>query len=202
MHIKALTAVLITAVFAVAFVKSSPAKALSQTTTKTNTDPTVTVAPGDTLSSIADAHATTYIQIFDANDQVQDPNLIHPGDTLKIPAANEQLPDRWGAFLAAATAAAPVTATPAVATAAPTSLPAGSDVWTAIAQCESGGNWAISTGNGYYGGLQFTLSSWESVGGSGYPNQASAAEQIMRAQMLEARQGWGAWPVCAARLGL
>jgi hypothetical protein len=75
-------------------------------------------------------------------------------------------------------------------------------VWDRLAQCESGGNWSINTGNGYYGGLQFTLSTWRSLGGSGYPNQASRSEQIARAQALQARSGWGQWPACAAKLGL
>ena len=73
--------------------------------------------------------------------------------------------------------------------------------WDALAQCESGGNWAINTGNGYYGGLQFSLSSWRAVGGSGYPHQASKAEQIRRAEILLSRQGWGAWPACTRKLG-
>jgi hypothetical protein len=86
----------------------------------------------------------------------------------------------------------------------PSSAPAvaGGSVWDSLAACESGGNWAINTGNGFYGGLQFTLSSWQAVGGSGYPNQASREEQIMRGQMLQARGGWGNWPACSAKLGL
>jgi hypothetical protein len=75
-------------------------------------------------------------------------------------------------------------------------------VWDRIAACESGGNWAINTGNGYYGGLQFSLSSWRGVGGSGLPSDASKAEQIARAQILQARQGWGAWPVCSIKAGV
>jgi len=75
-------------------------------------------------------------------------------------------------------------------------------IWDSLAQCESGGNWAIATGNGFYGGLQFTLQSWQAVGGSGMPNQASREEQIARGQALQAIQGWGAWPGCAAKLGL
>jgi resuscitation-promoting factor RpfB len=78
----------------------------------------------------------------------------------------------------------------------------GSTVWDEIAQCESGGNWAINTGNGYYGGLQFTLSTWQAYGGSGYPNEASREEQIAVAERVQAAQGWGAWPACAAELGL
>lgn len=75
-------------------------------------------------------------------------------------------------------------------------------VWDRLAQCESGGNWSINTGNGYYGGLQFSLSSWRWVGGSGYPHHHSRDEQIRRAEMLLERQGWGAWPACSRKLGL
>lgn len=78
----------------------------------------------------------------------------------------------------------------------------GSTVWDRLAKCESGGNWAINTGNGYYGGLQFSLSSWRGVGGSGYPHQASRAEQIKRGQILQSRGGWGHWPACSKKLGL
>jgi hypothetical protein len=74
-------------------------------------------------------------------------------------------------------------------------------MWERLAQCESGGNWSINTGNGYYGGLQFSLSSWQWVGGSGYPHRASRAEQIHRAEILLSRQGWNAWPSCSRQLG-
>jgi hypothetical protein len=75
-------------------------------------------------------------------------------------------------------------------------------VWDRLAQCESGGNWSINTGNGYYGGLQFNLDSWRWVGGSGYPHEASKGEQIARAEILLERQGWSAWPACSSKLGL
>ena len=68
--------------------------------------------------------------------------------------------------------------------------------WQGVANCESGGNWAINTGNGYYGGVQFLLSTWRSVGGSGYPHQNSPAEQAYRAEILKNRSGLGQWPVC------
>lgn len=76
------------------------------------------------------------------------------------------------------------------------------EAWEALAQCESGGNWAINTGNGYYGGLQFSPSSWVAAGGSGSPAAASKAEQIRVAENLLQMQGWGAWPSCSARLNL
>ena len=78
----------------------------------------------------------------------------------------------------------------------------GNSVWDRLAQCESGGNWAINTGNGYYGGLQFSAATWRSVGGSGLPHQHSRAEQIKRGQILQARAGWGQWPACTRALGL
>jgi resuscitation-promoting factor RpfB len=81
------------------------------------------------------------------------------------------------------------------------STPSGS-VWDKLAQCESGGNWSINTGNGYYGGLQFSLSTWRAYGGTGYPHQASRDEQIRIAKKLQADAGWGAWPACSSKLGL
>ena len=74
--------------------------------------------------------------------------------------------------------------------------------WDRLAECESGGNWSINTGNGYYGGLQFSQQSWQAAGGSGSPANASKAEQIRVAENLHSMQGWGAWPSCSAQLGL
>lgn len=73
--------------------------------------------------------------------------------------------------------------------------------WDAVAQCESGGNWAISTGNGFYGGLQFTLGTWRANGGTGMPQNASRATQIAVAERVLATQGIGAWPICGRRGG-
>jgi nucleoid-associated protein YgaU len=74
--------------------------------------------------------------------------------------------------------------------------------WDALAECESGGDWSINTGNGFSGGLQFTPSTWAAFGGSGSPQNASKAEQIAVAEKVQATQGWGAWPACSAKLGL
>jgi Transglycosylase-like domain len=71
--------------------------------------------------------------------------------------------------------------------------------WDAIAQCESGGNWHINTGNNYHGGLQFLLSTWYANGGSGMPENNSREEQIRVARNTLASQGIGAWPVCGRR---
>jgi hypothetical protein len=75
-------------------------------------------------------------------------------------------------------------------------------VWACIRNHESGGNYAINTGNGYYGAYQFSLSTWYSVGGTGLPSQASPAEQDMRAQILQARSGWGPWPTTSVMCGV
>jgi hypothetical protein len=82
---------------------------------------------------------------------------------------------------------------------------AAGSVWDAVAACESGGNWAISTGNGFYGGLQFSSSTWIAYGGARYAptaNRASKSAQIATAQRVLAAQGPGAWPVCSRRAGL
>jgi len=88
----------------------------------------------------------------------------------------------------------------------PTSTPQidvnGDTIWDALAQCESGGNWSINTGNGYFGGLQFSQGAWNSVGGSGEPHNASREEQISRGKLLQEKRGWGAWGLCAKKLGL
>lgn len=78
-------------------------------------------------------------------------------------------------------------------------------VWAQLAKCESGGNWGINSGNGYYGGLQFTAQTWRAMGGTSYaplPHQASASEQIAVATKLQKRAGWGQWPACTSKLGL
>jgi hypothetical protein len=72
--------------------------------------------------------------------------------------------------------------------------------WDAVAQCESGGNWAINTGNGFFGGLQFTLPTWRANGGLGNPAHASRAQQITVAERVLRSQGIGAWPVCGKRI--
>jgi uncharacterized protein YabE (DUF348 family) len=90
-----------------------------------------------------------------------------------------------------------------LAAAAPESAPAVGDdsVWDRIAQCESGGNWSINTGNGYYGGLQFSAATWHSVGGPGLPHENSREVQIKYAKILQQRSGWGQWS-CAAKVGV
>jgi LysM repeat protein len=91
---------------------------------------------------------------------------------------------------------APAIAAPAA------SADSGGTVWDRLAQCESSGNWAINTGNGFSGGLQFTPSTWHAFGGSGKAHQATREQQIVVAERVLAKQGWGAWPACSRKLGL
>lgn len=109
---------------------------------------------------------------------------------------------------AAAPAAAPVATTPPATAPPATSAPSGGygdpadpATWDRLAQCESGGRWDLDSGNGYYGGLQFSLDTWRNVGGSGYPHENSREEQIHRGQILQAEAGWGQWPHCSKELG-
>jgi LysM repeat protein len=95
-----------------------------------------------------------------------------------------------GAVLTAPAIAAPVASADTVST------------WDRLAQCESGGNWAINTGNGFSGGLQFTPGTWRAFGGAGVAHHASREQQIAVAERVLAEQGWGAWPACSRKLGL
>jgi LysM repeat protein len=204
----------IAAILSIALLGGSDHVAHAATLT-TNTKPDsqlVKINAGDTLTAIAETNKSTVERLYAANEKIENPDVIYPGDELRVPSANEQLADRpLPAPVAPAMQVTQTTPAPApVQAVAPRqSAPrvaytpvAGGSVWDQLAQCESGGNWAINTGNGFYGGLQFTLSSWQAVGGSGMPNQASREEQIARGQILQSRQGWGAWPACSAKLGL
>jgi hypothetical protein len=81
----------------------------------------------------------------------------------------------------------------------------GDTIWDTLAQCESSGDWAINTGNGYYGGLQFSYATWHGYGGGAYadyPHQATREEQIAVAERLRAARGYAPWPACRVELGL
>lgn len=88
---------------------------------------------------------------------------------------------------------------------APAASAAPDSDWDRLANCESGGNWAINTGNGYHGGLQFSAGTWRAYGGAEFAPfayQASREQQIAVAERTLAGQGWGAWPACSSKLGL
>jgi hypothetical protein len=182
-----------------------------------------TVHQGDTLSVIAThtyGNAADWPAIWWANrHQVANPNMITTGQRLRLPASGHvsariahaalaaipapppapaQAPAPTQAQAGSASQGDPPTATP-VSTPAPAS--SGGANWSAIAACESGGNWGANTGNGFYGGLQFTEQTWLAYGGGQYApsaNLASESEQIAVADRVLAGQGIGAWPVCGA----
>jgi resuscitation-promoting factor RpfA len=108
-------------------------------------------------------------------------------------------PLRGRGLLRLAIAAAVVLGTPIALAGNAQAAPA--SVWDRVAQCESGGNWSTNTGNGYYGGLQFSSGTWRAYGGSGSASSASREQQIAVAERVLAAQGWGAWPVCSRKAG-
>ena len=221
MRLVAIAAAVMISASALVSYSPSPAFAVENQPKESNT---VTVKRGDSLSKIAEKHDTTYQRLFFKNTNIEHPDVIFPGDKVKIPKSDEKLEKRElpadAVVPAAPVAAEPATQAPAASEYTPAPAPAATPapqrtsssvqssstvdggVWDRIAQCESGGNWSINTGNGYYGGLQFSLQSWQAVGGSGLPSDASKAEQIARAEKLKAIQGFGAWPACSAKLGL
>lgn len=172
-----------------------------------------TVRPGDTLSAIA-AHeygrAADWPALWWANrHRVPNPSMITAGQRLRLPGSPRVRQEMVHAAMAAIPAppsaaspvGAPAVAPPAATGAGPAPGSSGGVNWSAIAACESGGNWSTNTGNGFYGGLQFTQQTWQAYGGSQYAasaNQATPAQQIAVAQRVVAGQGIGAWPVCGA----
>ena len=176
---------------------------------------TVTVKQGDNLSKLAKrAKLASWRPIWDLNKKITHPNLIYPGQKLLIPAKGEKVKHRPLPALVVTRAvsqersAAPASSSGAsssrrsTVTRSASTSSVGGGVWDRLAQCESGGNWGINTGNGYSGGLQFAQGTWRANGGSGSAHNASRSEQIRVAERIRASQGWGAWPACSAQLGL
>ncbi len=159
-----------------------------------------TVQPGDNLSAIATTEQLPNWQpLWDANPGLTDPDLIYPGEQLTVPigpTTPRPLPSGY------VSGSEPVTTGGSGGVAMGTyAQPAAADYATGagglfarIRQRESGGNYAENTGNGFYGAYQFTIGTWESMGGHGLPSDASPAEQDMRAQMLYAERGCEPWP--------
>ena len=151
-------------------------------------DSSYTVQPGNNLSQIASHYDETWQQL-EAVNHLPDPNLIFPGQVISIP----------GPGSAHTLVGTPVPSPHKPVAAAPDS--SGVD-WDAVAQCESSGDWSINTGNGYYGGLQFSASTWIAYGGAAYApyaNEASKEQQIIIAERVLKGQGIHAWPVCGPR---
>jgi hypothetical protein len=151
-----------------------------------------------------------------AANAIPNRNLILVGQVLTIPGSDPYTVVRGDTLTKIATAHPPLLATnvavvapepapaPPIAPETPQPVSVSSPVhesvdWDRIAACESGGNWHINTGNGFEGGLQFTLGTWHSNGGSGMPENAPREEQIRVAENVLHTQGIGAWPVCGRR---
>lgn len=162
----------------------------------------VVAPPAATVASLA------------ADNGIANPNLILVGQVLRIAGQPDHVVvpgDTLSKLVAVVPPVAPpapaaVPAPEVQAAVAPAAAPAPAPApvqqrrnWDAVAACESGGNWAINTGNGFHGGLQFALGTWRSNGGSGMPEHASRAEQIRVAENVLDSQGIGAWPVCGRR---
>lgn len=158
------------------------------------------VVAGDTLGDIARDHGSTVARIAAAN-AIPNPDRIRVGQRLRIPlptgeaatvapnaAQCHAMPDRCG-IAAGANNSDPLAR----------HFPLRHEKARRVVLCESGGDWAVNTGNGYYGGWQFDLATWRSVDGAGLPSDASADEQTMRARILWERRGWQPWPKCGLR---
>ena len=172
-----------------------------------------TVKPGDTLSKIAhDVYGSSadWPALWWTNrHKVANPDAIVVGQRLQLSTWHPRKAWLERAAMAAsgpvASASAQTPSSLPVATSYPTysggSYSGGGVNWNAIAACESGGNWGTSTGNGYYGGLQFSEGTWLANGGGQYASTAAGAsrsQQIAVAQRVLGSQGIGAWPVCGA----
>ena len=165
-----------------------------------------TVKAGDTLSSVARheyGSAAAWPALWWVNrHKVHNPEMIRVGQRLTLSSWHPRKAWLNRAALAAVPASAPappVSAPAPAAGAAPVPASSGGVNWSAVAACESGGNWSINTGNGFYGGLQFTEGTWLANGGGQYASSADVAtpaQQIAVAERVLASQGIGAWPVC------
>jgi cell division septation protein DedD len=179
--------------------------------TATTAPPTTTATEAPTTTEAPDEPASTVAARPD--DAAEEAHAPHRTTTTSAPSTTAPPRPSSPPATTATTAPARPATTTTTAPPAPSSTSSGeqgyayddprsTQVWYDLARCESGGNWSIDTGNGYYGGLQFSLATWESVGGTGYPHEHPAATQIDLGRRLQARQGWGAWPHCSEKLGL
>lgn len=161
---------------------------------------TYRVKSGDSLWSISQKFGTSIGSIKSQNRLYS--NMIYPNQVLNISGKKSVI---YKKTAYKSTYKAPVSRTvysapkASVKTTKTTYINRGLN-WAALAQCESGGNPSINTGNGFYGMYQFDLQTWRSVGGYGLPSNASAAEQTKRAQILYNQRGAQPWPVCGLRL--
>lgn len=147
--------------------------------------------------------AVSVVDVVAANPTITNPDLIFPGQVINIPGRDPHTVvtgETLNLIIGGQPAPGgllPMNPNPVRPASAPVAA-SGVD-WDAVAKCESGGNWAINTGNGFSGGLQFTMGTWHANGGSGSPQNASREEQIRVAENTLHSQGIGAWPVCGRR---
>jgi LysM repeat protein len=163
---------------------------------------TYTVKSGDVMGRIAKAHGVSLKSLKDANPQVKDPNRIFPGNVLNLPNGADQSNERSGGPQPQVDSSSGLTAS-----GGSNGVSVADHHWDRLAKCESGGDglWRANTGNSFYGGLQFTRSTWKAFGGHEFaPNahQASREEQIAVAERTVDAQGWKAWPACTKKLGM
>ena len=163
------------------------------------------VKPGDTLSEIAQANGADWHQLAQINN-LKDPDLILIGQTLTLDGVKKAADSAPRKFTQKVETKKVRKTEREVRSSRSADRPASSakanlsGAWAKVANCESGGNPNAVNGAGYYGLFQFDLQTWRSVGGSGNPTQASAAEQLSRAKKLYAQRGASPWPVCGRYL--
>ncbi|MFG1816094.1 transglycosylase family protein [Kribbella sp. NPDC049174] len=161
-----------------------------------------TVKPGDTLSEIAQANGADWRQLAELNN-LKDPDLILIGQTLSLDGVKKATAPRKVTTKKVETKKVRKTERRVRTSRSedrPSKSVSMSAAWRKVAECESGGNPRAVNPAGYYGLFQFDLQTWRSVGGSGNPAKASAAEQLMRAKKLYSQRGAQPWPVCGRYL--
>jgi hypothetical protein len=167
---------------------------------------TIVVGKGETLSTLAQKaynRSDAWTLIYYTN-HLKSPTIFL-GERLTIVRLVGSPPRPPAPPVAHSSTGPKVSPTPTVPTPQPPTGYTGGGIWDCIAHYESGGDWSIDTGNGYYGGLQFTAQTWAGYGGTAYAseaNLATPAEQIAIAEKVQASQGWGAWPVSSVKCGV
>lgn len=170
----------------------------------------VTVTSKDSLADIAEGfEGVTACDVYGVNQEtIEDPDVIYSGQELEVPASDASPSEQTCPQMQQTAEPAPESPAepePEPEPVQPDTQSTSTGVWDRLAQCESGGDWSINTGNGFYGGLQFHPDTWARYGGHNFaPNahQASRDQEIVIAERVLAREGWGAWPACSRKLGL
>ena len=163
-----------------------------------------TVAPGTAIADDANVVATTgpptsVVATTGPASSTVATTVARATDTATKPANKKTVTKKTIAKSATPTATTATTSVSAPAIGAPRN---DDDVWAKLRACESGGNYALSTGNGYYGAYQFAPGTWRALGYPGLPHEAPPTTQDEAARKLQARAGWGQWPACTRKLGL